>query len=70
MAYQKKKAIGELFVIDDAVKGMMKEGYNDHQIREAMKKEGMKTIAHRLKEMLIAGETSYEEAIRVGLMDG
>ena len=68
--YHGRQAIGELFVIDDAVKGMMKEGYNDHQIREAMKKEGMKTIAHRLKEMLIAGETSYEEAIRVGLMDG
>jgi len=35
-----------------------------------MKKEGMKTIADKLKLMLLEGHTSYEEAIRVGLMDG
>ena len=49
---------------------MMKDGFNDHQVREAMKSKGMKTIADKLKEMLLAGNTSYEEAIRVGLMDG
>ena len=68
--YKGRQAIGELFIIDDDVKMMMKDGYNDHQIREAMKKKGMKTISDRLKELLIAGETSYEEALRVGLMDG
>jgi len=68
--YKGRQAIGELFVIDDEVKMMMKDGYNDHQVREAMKKRGMRTIADKLKEMLLAGETSYEEAIRVGLMDG
>jgi general secretion pathway protein E len=35
-----------------------------------MKKNGMITIADKLKGMLISGDTSYEEAIRVGLMDG
>ncbi len=68
--YKGRQAIGELFIIDDKVKQMMKDDFNDHQIREAMKKEGMKTIADKLKSMLLAGETSYEEAIRVGLMDG
>ena len=68
--YKGRQAIGELFVIDDAVKGMMKDGLNDHQVREAMKKNGMTTIADKLKSMLIAGETSYEEAVRVGIMDG
>jgi len=68
--YKGRQAIGELFVIDDAVKGMMKDGLNDHQVREAMKKSGMTTIADKLKSMLIAGETSYEEAVRVGIMDG
>ena len=68
--YRGRQAIGELFIIDDKAKEMMKEGFNDHQIREAMKKDGMKTIADKLKAMLLAGETSYEEAIRVGLMDG
>jgi len=68
--YKGRQAIGELFIIDNKVKEMMKDGYNDHQIREAMKKEGMRTISDKLKDMLLAGETSYEEAIRVGLMDG
>jgi general secretion pathway protein E len=68
--YKGRQAIGELFIIDDDVKMMMKDGFNDYQIREAMKKKGMKTISDRLKELLIAGETSYEEALRVGLMDG
>lgn len=68
--YKGRQAIGELFIVDKKVREMMKDGFNDHQIREVMKAHGMKTISDRLKEMLVAGETSYEEAIRVGLMDG
>jgi len=68
--YKGRQAIGELFVINAKAKDMMKDGYNDHEVRAAMKKDGMKTIADKLKEMLLAGDTSYEEAIRVGLMDG
>ena len=68
--YKGRQAIGELFIIDDKVKEMMKDEFNDHQVREFMKKNGMKTISDKLKEMLLSGETSYEEAIRVGLMDG
>jgi general secretion pathway protein E len=68
--YKGRQAIGELFIIDDEVKMMMKDGFNDHQIREMMKKRGMTTISDKLKMMLLDGETSYEEAIRVGLMDG
>lgn len=68
--YKGRQVIGELFIIDDHVKEMMKEGANDHEIRESMKKRGMQTIADKLRNMLISGETSYEEALRVGLMDG
>ncbi|WP_309497194.1 GspE/PulE family protein [Sulfurovum sp.] len=68
--YHGRQAIGELFIMDDHVKEMMKDGFNDHQVRDAMKKNGMKTISDKLKEMLISGRTSYEEAVRVGLMDG
>jgi len=68
--YNGRQAIGELFIINDDVKEMMKDGFNDYQVREAMKKLGMRTIADKLKEMLLNGITSYEEAIRVGLMDG
>ena len=68
--YKGRQAIAELFIIDDHVKEMIKDGFNDHQVRDAMKKLGMHTIADKLKAMLLAGTTSYEEAIRVGLMDG
>jgi len=68
--YKGRQAIGELFIIDEKVKEMMKDNLNDHQIREAMKANGMKTIADRLKEMMISGETSHEEALRIGIMDG
>jgi general secretion pathway protein E len=67
--YKGRQAVGELFILTDKVKEMMKDGINDHQIRETMRKAGMRTIADELKQMLIDGEISYEEAIRVGLMD-
>jgi general secretion pathway protein E len=67
--YKGRQAVGELFVMNDRVKEMMKDGLNDHQIRIEMKKHGMRTIADKLKDMLIAGETSYEEAIRIGIME-
>ncbi|MFT7824575.1 MAG: GspE/PulE family protein [Sulfurimonas sp.] len=68
--YKGRQAIGELFIIDDETKSMMKDGANDFQIRDAMKKKGMVTLSDKLKRMLLEGETSYEEALRVGLMDG
>ena len=67
--YSGRQAVGELFVIDDEVKEMLKRGLNDHEIRESMKRRGMQTISDELREMMIEGVTSYEEALRVGLMD-
>ena len=68
--YNGRQAVGELFIIDDSVKEMMHKGFNDHEIREELKRRGMKTISDRLAEMMLSGDTSYEEALRVGLMDG
>ena len=68
--YIGRQAVGELFIIDDDVKEMMHKGFNDHEIREELKRKGMETISDRLANMMMSGETSYEEALRVGLMDG
>jgi len=68
--YKGRQAVGELFLITPSVQDMISKGMNDNEIREAMKKRGMKTIADRLAEMIERGDTSYEEGIRVGLMDG
>ncbi len=67
--YKGRRAVGELFIMNDEIKTMMKDGLNDHQIRMNVKKAGMVTIADKLKEMLIAGDTSYEEAVRIGIME-
>ena len=67
--YKGRQAVGELFIMNDNVKEMMQKGLNDHQIRAEVKKQGMKTIADKLAAMMIAGETSYEEAIRIGIME-
>jgi len=67
--YRGRQAVGELFVMNESVKDMMKKGLNDHEIREAMKQQGMRTISDKLKDMMSKGLTSYEEALRVGIMD-
>ncbi len=67
--YKGRQAVGELFIIDDEVQEMIASGLNDNEIREAMKKNGMRTISDKLGDMMEQGTTSYEEALRVGLMD-
>jgi len=68
--YKGRVAVGELFMIDDSVKEMIKQKFTDHQIRTQMKKQGMQTLADQLRELVEEGTTSYEEALRVGIMDG
>jgi len=65
--YKGRVSIGELLVMNDNLKELLRETTDEHSIKEALEKDGLKTIAHQLKEMLIRGETSLEEAIRVGL---
>ncbi|OQX72737.1 MAG: general secretion pathway protein GspE [Campylobacteraceae bacterium 4484_4] len=64
-----RQAVGELLIMDDAVKMMLKEGLSDFEIRSAMQKKGMKLIHEQLLDLLLAGETSLKEVIRVGLKD-
>jgi len=65
--YQGRQAIGELFLMDDEFRSLLKENINDHIIREKAIKKGMKTLSSQLREMLLNGTTSMEEAIRIGL---
>jgi len=68
--YRGRQAVGELFIMNSEVKELMKKGLNDHEIRQIMKEQGMETISDKLKGMMQKGLTSYEEALRVGVMDG
>jgi len=67
--YNKRKAIGELFIMNDYVKELIAKGTNDIELKQAMIKEGMTTLKENLIIMLKNGETSIKEAIRVGLRD-
>jgi general secretion pathway protein E len=64
-----RQAVGELLLMDDEVKMMLKNKMTDYEIREAMSKRGVETISQKLLALLLEGETSLKEVIRVGLKD-
>ena len=65
--YVGRRSIGELLVMNDKVKDLLKSTTDEHSIKIALEKDGLKTISYQLSEMLINGETSLDEAIRIGL---
>lgn len=62
-----REALGELLIMDDGLKQLLKTTTNEVDIREYSVKAGLKTIPTQLKEILLSGETSLDEAIRIGL---
>jgi len=64
-----RRSIGELVVMNDKIKTILKSTTDEHTIREALKEDGLKTLSMQLREMLLSGETSLDEAIRIGLGD-
>jgi general secretion pathway protein E len=65
--YSGRRSIGELLVMNDEVKNLLKSTTDEHTIKKELEKAGLKTISMQLKEMLLRGETSLDETIRVGL---
>ena len=65
--YTGRRAIGELFVIDEEIQHLIKGDISDHELRTAAIKKGMTPLADKLKRMLVNGETSLEEVIRIGV---
>ena len=67
--YRSRRAVGELFLMNDEIKELIAQGTNDIELKKAMIAQGMKTLKEALLELVLAGETSLQEAIRVGLKD-
>ena len=67
--YRERRAIGELFIMNDNIKELIAKGTNDIELKNEMIKYGMKTLKENVFELLTNGETSLKEAIRVGLKD-
>ncbi len=62
-----RRSIGEILVMNDMIKELLKTTTDEHTIKTALEAEGLKTISIQLAEMLLRGETSLDEAIRIGL---
>ncbi len=67
--YAGRIAIGEFFVLDDGFRSMLKDRVTDHVVRNEAKRQGMLTLSDQLKALLLKGETSLHEIIRVGVKD-
>jgi general secretion pathway protein E len=65
--YSGRRSIGELLVMNDKVKDLLKTTTDEHTIKVELEKDGLKTISSQLSKMLLDGETSLDEAIRIGL---
>jgi general secretion pathway protein E len=65
--YSGRKAIAELFVLTDDVKSALKDNVDDNMLFDIAKKNGMVSIKEQLQLMCENGDTSLEEAVRIGL---
>lgn len=62
-----RRSIGELLMMNDIVKDLLKSTTDEHTIKVSLEEQGLKTISVQLNKMLLSGETSLDEAIRIGL---
>lgn len=65
--YSGRVALGELFVISDEIKEYLKGDVDDSTLLKLATNNGMIPIQDQLRVMLINGETSVDEAIRIGI---
>lgn len=65
--YQGRQSVGELLVMDDTIKDLLKQTDDEHVITEHLHQANFITIDDQLKALLLKGETSLDEAIRIGL---
>lgn len=61
-------AVGELLQIDSKIKQMIQDGINDFEIKDyAIRQKGMKTLKDRGIELLLLGETTSNEVIKLSM---
>ncbi len=65
--YKGRQSVGELLVVDDTIKDLLRQTDDEHVIQRHLKEEGFITIDDQLKELLLKGDTSLDEAVRIGL---
>ena len=65
--YKGRQSVGELLVMNDAIKNILKQTHDEHVIKQFLEQEHFITIDDQLKALLLKGETSLDEAVRIGL---
>ncbi len=65
--YSGRIAVGELFVIDEEIREYLKGEVDDNTLMKLATKNGMTPLFEQIKQMVKNGETSVDEAIRVGV---
>lgn len=65
--YKGRIAIGELFVISDSIREYLKEDVDDATLLDLAFKDGMVDLNSQLLKLLQEGETSFDEAMRIGI---
>ena len=65
--YKSRKAIAELFILDNSVRALLKDNLDDDMLFNIAQSNGMIPIKQQLKLMVEEGFTSLDEAIRIGL---
>ncbi|MCH3823210.1 ATPase, T2SS/T4P/T4SS family, partial [Campylobacter jejuni] len=63
--YRGRTGIHELYIVDDAQRGLIHEGAGEQQLRVAAQRAGMKLMREDGERWVLAGQTSREEIIRV-----
>jgi len=64
--YSGRQSVGELLIMDDTIKELLKETTDEQTFQKALVRKGVQTLTSQLRVMILAGDTSLEEAIRVG----
>lgn len=53
--------------MNENVKELLKHTTDEHTIKVELEKQGLQSISTQLYQLLLLGETSLDEAIRIGL---
>ncbi len=65
--YSGRVALGELFVLNDEIKEYLKGEVDDNSLLKLSLKNEMIPLQEQLRMMLINGDTSVDEAVRIGI---
>lgn len=63
--YKGRRAVHEILVLDQNIRHLINKGYLQERIKEYCLENGMQTLRDNMKELVLKGETTTEELIRI-----